>query len=440
MHHGLDFLPHVIKAGASAVLAPEGADIPMELPVLFSDNVSRDAGIAAHLLAGNPTSDWPLLAVTGTNGKTTGAYLLRHLLSRKGRDWGLLGSVDYRVGGRLLPSSHTTPDAARLAAYLKEMRNSGLAGAVMEASSHAIVQNRISGCQLAAALYTNLSRDHLDYHGDMESYFEAKRSLIDHLLPNAPIVYNLDDPWMARIGDTQKNAVSFGRTKGADLHLISGQCRMDGSRLELDWRGARYIFESPLLGEFNLENVSGVLALALSLGEDAETLASKLTNFPGVPGRMERVGTKNGPLVILDFAHTPDAIEKVVAACRPLCDGELRVLFGAGGDRDRGKRPLMAKAAQAQADRLVLTSDNPRSEDPELILDEVEKGLDAAGAPWTRIADRREAIAEILKTAKAKDMILLLGKGHELTQEVDGVRHPFDDREEALKALGEDRR
>jgi len=434
-HHGLDFLPQVLEAGAAGVLAPAGAVISDDVPVLFSEDVFGDAGLAAHLLAGDPTKAWPLLAVTGTNGKTTSAMLLAHMLSRGGREWGLIGSVDYRVGGRSLPASHTTPDAARLAAYLAEMREAGRVGAVMEASSHAIAQKRIAGCRYAGALFTNLSRDHLDYHGTMEAYCEAKRGLLDQLESGAPAVFNRDDPWMTRLGEGRGNAVYFGRDAGADLRTVKGQCTADGSRLELDWRGARLEFDSPLLGEFNLENVAGALALALALGEEPEALASALVSFPGVPGRMERLEAPGGPAVILDFAHTPDAIEKVAAACRPLCAGEMRVLFGAGGDRDRGKRPLMAKAAQALADRVILTSDNPRGEDPEAILDEVEAGLDPAAAPWTRLADRRSAIAAALDGAGEGDMVLLLGKGHERTQEIAGVKHPFNDREIAREIL-----
>ncbi len=434
---GLDFLDQARAAGAAAVLAPKGAEIPDEFPALFSDSARRDAGRAAHLLAGDPTTGWPLLGVTGTNGKTTSAYLLRHLLSHGGRDWGLLGSVDYKVGGRDLAASHTTPDAARLALFLAEMRAEGLTGAVMESSSHSIHQERIAGCRYAGALFTNLSRDHLDYHGDMENYFQAKRGLLAYLSPGAPAVYNLDDEYMARIGKLHDPAISFGRHAEADLRLVGSDCRMDGSRMQLCWRGEDLDFHSPLLGEFNLENVTGVLALCLALGHPAAELVESLRAFPGVPGRLERVAAQGGPVVLLDFAHTPDAIQKVAEACRPLCTGELRILFGAGGDRDRGKRPLMARAAQALADRVFLTSDNPRSEDPELILDEVEAGFDASGAPWTRMADRREAIAAALNGAGEDDMVLLLGKGHETSQEIAGVKYPFDDREEALKVLGE---
>jgi UDP-N-acetylmuramoyl-L-alanyl-D-glutamate--2,6-diaminopimelate ligase len=434
-HEGLDFLPQALEAGAVAVLASKGKTIPPKLPALICEDPRRDAGRVAHLLAGDPTRDWPLIGITGTNGKTTSAYLLRHLLSKDDKEWGLLGSVDYRVGGRSVTSSHTTPDAARLALYLAEMAKADLAGAVMECSSHAIEQKRIAGCRYAGALFTNLSRDHLDYHQDMETYFQAKCELLGYLEPGAPVVYNLDDSFMSRIGELHADSVSFGREEEADLRLLKSECLLHSSRLSLNWKGEALEFSSPLLGEFNVENLMGVLAMALSLGASTSDLATALTTFPGVPGRLERVGEGLDPVILLDFAHTPDAIEKVAAACRPLCQGELRILFGAGGDRDRGKRPLMAKAAQRLADRVILTSDNPRSEDPELILDDVEAGFDPAAASWVRIADRREAIAAAIAGAGAGDMILILGKGHETTQEIAGEKFSFDERQVVLDAL-----
>ncbi len=434
-HEGLDFLPQALQAGAAAVLLPQGKSISSEIPALFSEDVRRDAGLLAHLLAGDPTKNWPLIGITGTNGKTTSAYLLRHLLSTGEREWGLLGSVDYQVGGRKLASSHTTPDAARLALYLAEMARANFAGAVMECSSHAIEQKRIAGCRYAAALFTNLSRDHLDYHQDMETYFQAKCELLAYLEPDAPAVYNLDDPFMSRIAKLHENAISFGRSEGADLRLLGSDCLLSHSLLTLNWKGEALEFNSPLLGEFNVENLMAVLALSLSMGVSATSLATALAGFPGVPGRMERVGDGLDPVILLDFAHTPDAIEKVAAACRPLCQGELRILFGAGGDRDRGKRPLMAKAAQRLADRVILTSDNPRSEDPEIILDDVEAGFDPAAVSWTRIVDRRQAIAAALAGAGEGDMVLILGKGHETTQEIAGEKFIFDERQVVLDAL-----
>ncbi|MBC8366565.1 UDP-N-acetylmuramoyl-L-alanyl-D-glutamate--2,6-diaminopimelate ligase [bacterium] len=436
---GLDFLPQALKAGAVAVLVAEGQTLPPELPALFCEDVRRDAGRIAHLLAGDPTLEWPLVGITGTNGKTTSAYLLRHLLYTGDREWGLLGSVDYQVGGRSVASSHTTPDAARLALYLAEMAKANLAGAVMECSSHAIDQKRIAGCRYAGALFTNLSRDHLDYHKDMERYFEAKCGLLTYLEPGAPAVYNMDDPYMSRIGELYEQSVSYGMQRGADLGLVKSECHLHYSRLSCEWKGESLEFTSPLLGEFNVENLMGVLALALSLGASASDLSLSLASFPGVPGRMERVGEGIDPVILLDFAHTPDAIEKVAAACRSLCQGELRILFGAGGDRDKGKRPLMAKAAQGLADRVILTSDNPRSEDPELILDDVEAGFDPAAASWTRIVDRREAIAVALSGAGKGDMILILGKGHETSQEISGEKFSFDERQIVLDALSREK-
>jgi len=435
-NHGLEFLPQALAAGAVAVLAPAGSELAADLPAIFCEDATLAAGRAAHLLAGNPTKDWPLLAVTGTNGKSTSAALLAYLMSSDKAPWGLLGTLDYRVGGRVLPSSHTTPDAARLAGYLAEMRAAGLGGAAMEASSHALDQQRLAGCRLAGALFTNISRDHLDYHGDMENYVRAKARLFDHLEPGAPVVVNADDERLLRLADELADRPrTFGTAAKSDARILEAICTVSGSDFQLEWAGNRWSFRTSLPGFFNVMNTAGALALALALGESPDRLRERLASFSGVPGRMQRLDTESGPAVLLDFAHTPDAILNVSRAARLMCEGKLRLLFGAGGDRDRGKRPLMAKAAQECADIIYLTSDNPRGEDPEKILDEVESGFDAGAASWKRIADRREAIFAAIDEAAEGDLILLLGKGHETTQEIAGLKHPFSDGEVAREAL-----
>ncbi|MDP6418663.1 MAG: UDP-N-acetylmuramoyl-L-alanyl-D-glutamate--2,6-diaminopimelate ligase [Candidatus Krumholzibacteria bacterium] len=433
---GLDYLEQALSRGAVAVLAPSTATLPRDLPALLCDYPAESAGQVAHLLAGNPSRDWPLLAVTGTNGKSSSVFLLRHLLGQE-EEWGMLGSLSYETGLRKEESSHTTPDALRLSTFLREMRDSGFAGAVMEASSHALEQSRLAGCKVHAALFTNLSRDHLDYHGSMEDYFEAKLLLLGLLGDRAPCLYNRDDEWMKQVGKVHPGALSFGHHKEADYRILEEDCSAEGSRMRMSFAGeGERDFFSPLPGRFNGMNVAGALALAHAMGRDKDLLIDCLPTFVGVPGRMESWRLPSGARVLIDFAHTPDAVEKVCLAARPLCRGTLRILIGAGGDRDRGKRPQMAALAASFGDHLILSSDNPRSEDPERILDDMESGLDSSKYSWQRISSRSEAIARACAECEDGDLLLLLGKGDETCQEIAGERIPFRDSEEVQKAGG----
>ncbi|MBM4118810.1 UDP-N-acetylmuramoyl-L-alanyl-D-glutamate--2,6-diaminopimelate ligase, partial [bacterium] len=295
---------------------------------------------------------------------------------------------------------------------------------------------RVAGLAFAGVLFTNLSRDHLDYHGDMARYRAAKLRLLALRRASAPALVNADDPAFGPLAGAD-GVLSYGRAPGADFRIEAEALAATASRFALRWAAGRQDFVSPLIGDFNVSNAAGALALCLALGQPPVLLAERLAAFAGVPGRLQRVVLPGGPAALVDYAHSPDAIARVLAALRPLCPGRLIAVVGAGGDRDRGKRPLMGAAAQAGADLVVLTSDNPRSEDPLAILAEIETGMDRAGKSWHKEPDRARAIRLALALAGPADLVALLGKGHECTQEIAGVFQPFDDAEELGKAWAE---
>lgn len=422
---GRAFIPQALAAGAVALLLPAGAAPPPDVPALLCAAPRRAAGRVAQRLAGDPAARLALLGVTGTNGKSSCVLLLQALMGGAPR-WGALGTLRFDTGGAVHPSTHTTPDPVSLAALLGESVDRGQAGVAMEVSSHALDQERVAGLAFAGVLFTNLSRDHLDYHGDMARYLDAKRRLLGLRRPGATALVNADDPAFAPWANG-RDVLGVGRAPGAAYRVRDVELGAAGSRFRLDWQGGSLAVTSPLTGDFNVSNAAGALALALALGEAPAALAARLAAFDGVPGRMQRVPLAEGPLAIVDYAHSPDAVERVLAACRPLCAGRLVVVLGAGGDRDRGKRPLMARAAQAGADVVVLTSDNPRSEDPAAILAEMETGLDRSRGSWHKEVDRARAIRLALDGAAPGDLVAVLGKGHERTQEIAGERLPFDD-------------
>lgn len=432
---GRDFIAQALAAGAVALLLSEDTSPPPGTPALRCPHPRRALGFAAQHLAGEPAAALELLGVTGTNGKSTCAHLLQCLMGATS-SWGLLGTVGVETGGPRQAASHTTPDPLALAAHLAACRDAGLRGVALEVSSHALAQERVAGLMFSGVLYTNLSRDHLDYHGDMKRYLAAKASLLALRRPGAPALLNADDPAFAGL-HSGEHVKSYGRSRAAHYRVDRERRKGRGSRFRLSWGSGEAEFFTPQPGAFNVMNAAGALALVLELGGEAARLADRLADFPGVPGRMEQVALPGGPEVIVDFAHSPDAVARVLAASRPLCRGRLVVLLGAGGDRDRGKRPLMGAAAQAGADLVVLTSDNPRSEDPEEILRDMEKGMDEAGLCWHKEADRGAAIRLALDHCAPDDLLVLLGKGHETTQEIAGVLHPFDDIAELRRAWSE---
>jgi len=424
---GHRYVGAALERGAAAVVVENRVD------AAGPQIVVRDGRLAAIALArawyDDPAAELRLIGITGTNGKTTTTGLVCHLFNRGGTagSIGTLGAFD--GSGRSVPSaagSLTTPGPVDLQATFAGLRERGVHTVAMETSSHSLDQGRLDGLLFAAAVFTNLTLDHLDYHLTMEHYRAAKLKLLGLLGKDAVVAVNADDPAWAAI-PRGSSTLSFGFSPDADVRAGEPALGANGSRFRLEGRfGSREVV-LPLPGEFNVANALGAAAVALGLGQTLDEIVERLATAPQVPGRMERLAT--APFTVLrDYAHTPDALERALDALRPLTPGRLILLFGCGGDRDRAKRPMMGRLAGARADFTVVTSDNPRSENPETIIDEIMTGLPPA-APHVRVADRREAIRAALETAQPGDTVLLAGKGHETYQVIGTQKLPFDERE-----------
>lgn len=450
------FLGDVKEAGAAAAVV-ERFDDAVELPQLTVRDGRRAAALVAHLVLGRPTEGLWVTAVTGTNGKTTVTFLARHLLARKApaAALGTLGLVD--TGGEIVPDTGglTTPGPVELTRRLASLVDEGVRIVALEASSHALEQRRLDGLAVDAACFTNLSRDHLDYHGSLEAYRGAKARLLALLRDQeSGVVLNGDDPsWSAlpRIpgrllvtrvsksgyeeGDpgTRRFQAPPCHDRLPDLRISGVKLSARGARFAAAWGSNEATVRTPLLGDFNVENATVALGAALLAGIPLQEGAEALADAPAPPGRLE-VTLRDPVPVILDYAHTPDALRRVLETLRPLYPGRLIVVFGAGGDRDRSKRPEMGRVAAHGADVIIVTSDNPRTEDPEEIVDDVVAGV--GDAPHHRITDRREAIGLALELARPGDAVLLAGKGHETYQVVGTERRPFDERTVVRELVG----
>lgn len=428
---GHAYVPAAEAAGAAAALVERelgGVTIPQ---VLVTDG-RRAAAVAAMAVYGDPAERLRLVGVTGTNGKSTTVWMLRHLL---GARWtpASVGTLGVRLrDGSMVPGTEnlTTPGPVELARLLADLVAGGVEAVAMEVSSHALDQGRVHALRFDAAVFTNLTRDHLDYHGTFEAYRAAKASLVELLRPDGVAVVNADDPAWQGVAERAPRAVRFGR--GAEVRADSVVLGADGARFRLVAPAGAVDIHLPLLGDYNVENALASAATALALGLTLGEVADRLGSLPQVPGRLERLAER--PCIVLrDYAHTPDALERALAALRALAPARLLVVFGAGGDRDRGKRPLMGAAASRAADVVIVTSDNPRTEDPDAIIADIEAGLN--GRPHERITDRREAIARALEIARPGDIVLLAGKGHETYQVVGTEKRHFDEREIVAELL-----
>lgn len=424
---GHTFVPAAVSAGAVAALVErplEGVAVPQ---VVVRDG-RLAAASAAALLYDEPARELVLAGVTGTNGKTTTVWLLRHLLGGHyaAASLGTLGVIG--TEGRWSPGgeSLTTPGPVELAALLRSLVESGVGAVAMEVSSHALAQARVRGVRFDAAVFTNLTRDHLDYHGTVEDYRAAKRSLVDLLRPEGVAVINREDPSWSGLDEVAPRAVSFALAPPAEVWVEELELGGYGARFGLVTPQGRVRAELPLLGAFNVQNALGAAAAALALGVPLEEVAARLATAPQVPGRLEKIADVPCP-VLRDYAHTPDALERVLTALRPLVKGRLIVVFGAGGDRDHGKRPLMGGVAERLSDLAIVTSDNPRTESPEAIVAEIVAGMSGGG--YRLVVDRRAAIELALTEASAEDLVLLAGKGHETYQIVGAEKFPFDEAE-----------
>ena len=423
---GHGYLAAAEAAGAAAAIVEDPK--LTSLPAL----VVKASRLAAAI-AGAAAVDWPakelqLIGVTGTNGKTTTVGILRHMLDDRKARSASIGTLGVLIGseGRSVEgvSSLTTPGPIELQQILRTLVDDGVGRVAMEVSSHALDQHRVAGVEYDVAVFTNVTRDHLDYHGTMEKYFAAKAKLLDYLRPHGTAVVNLDDQaWKGLPGERRRVAFSE-RVPTAEVHAANIRFTPRGSRWDLILAGDSYPVELPLLGDFNVANALGAAAAAWALGLTGERISDRLSNVPQVPGRLELIS--EAPAVLRDYAHTPDALNRAIDAVRPFTVGRLIVVFGCGGDRDRGKRPEMGAIAARKADSSIVTSDNPRTEDPERILDDIEAGM--GDVPHERIEDRRAAISRALELASEGDVVLLAGKGHETYQVRGTAKLPFDER------------
>jgi UDP-N-acetylmuramoyl-L-alanyl-D-glutamate--2,6-diaminopimelate ligase len=420
--------------GAAAVVsdrpAPDG--FPEATPWLRVESARRALALLAARLAGDPAEKLVLAGVTGTNGKTTTAMLLESQLARRYGRAGFLGTVAYRTGRREIPAAQTTPEAPLLQKLLEEMVDAGVPAAAMEVSSHSLDLDRVAGCRFDVAVFTNLTQDHLDFHGDLETYFGAKKKLFAMRKPGAAAVVNADDPFGRRLAaEVAPPVVTWSPTGSpATVRAENVRCDLDGTALDAVHPGGRFRITSPLLGRFNVDNLLGAAAAGLSLGLTEDDVAAGCAAVTRVPGRLERVEAGQPYPIVVDYAHTEDALRRLLLAIRDLTDRKIILVFGCGGDRDRGKRAPMGRVAGTLSDIAIATSDNPRSEDPEAILSEVEAGLVASGATkYLKVADRREAIRTAVELANPGTIVVIAGKGHERVQVIGNQSLPFDDRE-----------
>jgi len=443
---GTQFVQQALERGAIAVVSQESA--PADLAPIWT--AVNDARLALALLAvafsGNPSLEMRVVGITGTNGKTTTAHLIASIFDAAEIPCGLLGTVGYRIGDDVREATHTTPEAPEVQALLREMVDRGCGACAMEVSSHALSLRRVDGMTFAAAVFTNLTRDHLDFHGDMDAYFQAKRRLFEMLPREAPTLINVDDPRGVTLAAASSRPVTYAVNRPADI--TPGPVSFSLNGLEFDVRTPRGLLhvKSPLVGRPNVYNILAAVSTATALGLSFHEIESGIAALRGVPGRFQLVsGARGGDvMVVVDYAHTDDALRNLLETARPLASGRLITVFGCGGDRDRTKRPLMGAVAGRLSDLIVITSDNPRSEDPARIIEEIQRGItpdtqrDATQRTLT-VPDRREAIDTAIELARPGDLVLIAGKGHEKYQIVGGAVLPFDDVAVARAALSRKR-
>jgi UDP-N-acetylmuramoyl-L-alanyl-D-glutamate--2,6-diaminopimelate ligase len=429
---GNQYVDAALRKGAAAVIseAPARSGVPWA--------TVKDARVALALAAAafyrDPAQSLTLVGVTGTNGKTTTTFLIEGVLQAAGHQVGLLGTIAYRVGGRPIESVRTTPESSDLQALFRRMVDHGCTHAVMEVSSHSLALSRVHGAAFQVAVFTNLTRDHLDFHGDMDGYFAAKRILFDRLLrSDGHAVINIDDDWGERLATSVRGPRiwTFSLRKPATLQARDVQLSLSGTRFTARTPAGDIDIESPLLGLFNVRNLLAAIGASLALGMDPEAIRRGLASVAGVPGRLERVEAGQDFTVVVDYAHTDDALKNLLETVRALKPQRIVTVFGCGGDRDRSKRPLMGAVAARLSDVVIVTSDNPRSEPPEAIIEEIQRGMNGhrSGKERHAIVDRREAIARALDLARAGDVVVIAGKGHEPYQVLRDRQVPFDDRQ-----------
>jgi len=407
---------------------------PVAVPAVRVRDIRRAMALLAAAFYGNPAAAMRMVAITGTAGKTTTSYLARSVFEHAGRKTGLLGTINYWVLGQKFPAPNTTPESLDLQRLLAQMRDAGADTVVMEASSHGIELQRLAGIDFGAAVFTNFSQDHLDFHGDMEGYFRSKLKLFEALAPSAAAVINADDPALAAVAPaTRARLLRFGIDRPADVTASAISEDIAGSRFTLEIAGRRSPVALSLPGRHNVYNALAAAAAAHACGIGDGDIAAGLAAVSAVAGRFERVDAGQDFSVVVDYAHTPEELDRLLAAAKKLAPARIITVFGCGGDRDRSKRPLMGRAVAQWSDVVVVTSDNPRTEDPSAIIKDILPGL--AGKPHQVYPDRRQAIHRAVAEARSGDLVIIAGKGHEDYQIIGTEKTHFDDREVAREAL-----
>ena len=457
---GHGFIPQAASRGARFIVCERDPGEAAGATVIRVRDSRRALGTLGKNFFRNPSAELTLVGVTGTNGKTTITYLLESIFRQAGGAPGVIGTINYRYGEVVREAAHTTPESFDLQGMLREMRDAAVTHAVMEVSSHSLDQRRVDDCEFDAGIFTNLSQDHLDYHRTLEDYFRAKERFFREILAGGAktrrhgMIINGDDPCGRRIleGVEPAKALSFGLINACDISAPAYTFTLEGIEADIATPRERYRTRTPLVGRYNLYNILAAAGAAYALGIDSAAVRAGLERVGTIPGRLERVSASGQPAVFVDYAHTEDALNKMLQNLAPFKKARLITVFGCGGDRDRGKRPLMGRAAAAGSDLAILTSDNPRSEDPMDILGQIESGIadgglkkydpgDLRGPPdrkgYMVIADRREAIRRAIDLAGPEDIVVVAGKGHETYQIVGSRKFPFDDREECRRALKE---
>lgn len=432
--NGVRYIHDAVKSGARAVVVERRfqsqVERALDVPVCFTDSARRCALLLARTLCDFQGMSFRLIGVTGTNGKTTITYLMEAMLRECGFKPGIIGTISYRFDGREKKAQNTTPDPVELMGLFAEMEAGGVTHIVMEVSSHALAQDRVMPGDFEYAVFTNLSQDHLDFHRTMEEYASAKTKLFTGLMPSATAIINIDDPFGRKLTCmTEGRVITYGMRQGSDYR--ASECSLSISGTEFRVRGTLY--RTHLVGIYNVYNMLPAIALAEALRLDMERVRAALSGVRCIPGRFERVDTDRGFHIFVDYAHTPDALDHLLDAANSLKEGRIITVFGCGGDRDRGKRPKMGRVVEEKSDLAIVTSDNPRTEDPLLIIEDIKKGLSKDN--HIIIPDRREAIYRAVELAGPKDIVLIAGKGHEDYQILRDRTIHFDDREIARQAL-----
>ena len=451
-HDGHAFVPEAVTRGASAIVVERPVEVPPQVTRVQVPDSRLALALLSSVYYGHPSRELHLIGVTGTNGKGTTAYLIEAMFSRAGLPCGIIGTMGATLTGETVNLDRTTPEAPELQRLLRRMVEAGLRHAVMEVASHALALHRVAGCQFTAAVFTNLTQDHLDFHKTFEDYRAAKRRLFEMVSPDGVAVVNVDDPSaQVMAAATRARVFTYGIEGPADVRAQELRLHLGGADfVVLTPAGHRHV-ASHLHGRFNVYNALAAIAVAQSQGVVLDVMAAALAEFPGVPGRFEPIDEGQPFAVVVDYAHTPDGLENVLKTARDFVHGRTIVVFGCGGDRDRTKRPVMGQIASRLADVAIVTSDNPRSEQPEAIIEDIMAGIREQGTgnreqrPEARgprsearvevEPDRRRAIARAIELAHPGDLVLIAGKGHESYQEVHGIKHPFDDRLVAREAL-----